>query len=316
MKGEFDFIRYIKKSFGLRAVGDDCAVLPKDESFDLLLTADLLVENIDFKLDWTEPEQLGHKSLAVSLSDIAAMGGKPIWALITLGIPDTLWESNYIKRFYDGWSQLAHSFEIELVGGDISRSSELIIDSIVGGEVERGKAILRSGAKPGDLIYVSGTLGGAAAGLRVLEKEEQTVRNESYRKSLIKRQLLPMPRVDLGRSLLDKEVASAMIDLSDGLSSDIHHICELSGVGAELDASLIPIENGLETFVGPDEALALALNGGEDFELLFTVPKEKISVLENSDVTYIGFVTESAGLVQLNDGEHIVELQPSGYRHF
>ena len=315
MKGEFDFIRYIKKSFGLRAVGDDCAILPKDDRSDLLVTADLLVKNIDFKLEWTMPEDLGRKALAVSLSDIAAMGGKPAWALLTIGIPESLWESDFVKRFYEGWTELAEHFEVQLVGGDISRASELVIDSIVGGEVPKGAAVLRSGARAGDAIYVSGSLGGAAAGLQILEKANQFV-PDSRHERLIEFQLRPTPRVELGRWLLEYRIPTAMIDLSDGLSSDIHHICELSGVGADLDASLIPIDKDLKNSFSANRALAFALNGGEDFELLFTVPEEKIFLLKNAQVSRIGTVTGNAGVVQLRDGNEIVELQPSGYRHF
>jgi len=317
VKTEFDFIRYIKKSFGLRAVGDDCAVLPKDETLDLLVTADLLVENVDFRLEWTKPEDLGHKALAVSLSDIAAMGGTPVWAMLTLGIPEKLWETDFVKRFYEGWNDLAAELKVELVGGDISRSPDrFVVDSIVGGDVPKGRAILRSGAKVNDVICVSGTLGAAAAGLRLFEKADHHQSSEPQYERLIERQLRPKPRVELGRWLLNNEIASSMIDLSDGLSSDIHHICELSGVGAELDASLLPIDEDVKNSFEKEEALPLALNGGEDFELLFTVPKEKLSSLENTDVSEIGIVTEDIGVVRLNDGDSTIDLQPSGYRHF
>jgi thiamine-monophosphate kinase len=317
VKTEFDFIRYIKKSFGLRAVGDDCAVLPKDETLDLLVTADLLVENVDFRLEWTKPEDLGHKALAVSLSDIAAMGGTPVWAMLTLGIPEKLWETDFVKRFYEGWNDLAAELKVELIGGDISRSPDrFVVDSIVGGDVPKGRAILRSGAKVNDVICVSGTLGAAAAGLRLFEKAGHHQSSEPQYERLIERQLRPKPRVELGRWLLNNEIASSMIDLSDGLSSDIHHICELSGVGAEVDASLLPIDDDVKNSFGKDEALTFALNGGEDFELLFTVPKEKISSLENTDVSQIGIVTEDIGVVRLNDGDSTIDLQPSGYRHF
>ncbi|HYJ91509.1 MAG TPA: thiamine-phosphate kinase, partial [Pyrinomonadaceae bacterium] len=292
MKGEFDFIHYIKKSFGLAAIGDDCAVLPKDDDFDLLVTADLLVEDIDFRLNWTKPEFLGHKALAVSLSDIAAMGGEPRWAMLAIAVPEKLWETDFVKRFYEGWTGLASEFQVNLVGGDISRSADkFLVDSIVGGEAPKGAAILRSGAKPGDGIFVSGRLGGAAGGLRLLEKIADREPSEMWQKSLITRQLKPMPRVELAKYLRESSLASSMIDLSDGLSSDIYHICEESGVGAEIDASLLPIDENLKIFAGSDEQLALAINGGEDFELLFTVAQEKISLLKNCDVTRIGTVT-------------------------
>src|SRR5690606_17411987 len=147
-----------------------CAVLPFDGENDLLITSDLLAEDIDFRLDWTTPELLGHKALAVSLSDIAAMGGEPSWALLSIGVPENLWDGDFLDRFYEGWHFLAHQHGVELIGGDVSRvGDKLVIDSTVLGKVARGKAIPRSGAKVGDAIYVTGSLGGAAAGLRLLE---------------------------------------------------------------------------------------------------------------------------------------------------
>src|SRR5207247_10573883 len=138
---------------------------------DLLVTADMLVEEIDFRLELTRPEALGHKALAVSLSDIAAMGGRPVWSMLTIGIPERLWKTDFVKGFYEGWNSLAAKFDVELIGGDISRSPDkFVVDSIVGGETPKGSAVLRSGAKAGDGIFVSGKLGGAAGGLILLEK--------------------------------------------------------------------------------------------------------------------------------------------------
>src|SRR5262249_33585904 len=150
MISEFKFIQNIKKKYSLDKVGDDCAVLPKDDKTDMVITADMLVEDIDFRLGWVSPGDVGHKSLAVSLSDIAAMGGIPKWAMLSIAVPTDQWESSFLDRFYEGWHGLAKRFSIVLIGGDISRSPDkIVIDSIVGGEVPRGKAILRSGAKPG-----------------------------------------------------------------------------------------------------------------------------------------------------------------------
>jgi thiamine-monophosphate kinase len=316
MKTEFEFIQYIKKSFGLRAVGDDCAVLPKDDSTDMLVTADLLIEDIDFQLDWTTPEFLGHKALAVSLSDVAAMGGNPVWAMLTVGVPTGLWNTDFLKRLYAGWHELAAVFHVELVGGDLSRSPDkLVIDSIVGGNVEKGKAVLRSGAKPGDRIYVSGRLGGAAGGIQLLRSSKQMSMQAEERKP-IARLLRPLPRVELGRYLLKNGIASAMIDLSDGLSTDLYHVCEASQVGAEIDASLIPVDTDLNEFFGSDQALALALNGGEDFELLFTASPESTSAFSSKEFSHIGTITDKSGVVELTDRDRVVALRPSGYRHF
>lgn len=315
MKSEFEFIHYIRKSYGLNAIGDDCAVLPKDDKTEMVITADLLIEDVDFRLEWTEPRCLGHKALAVSLSDIAAMGAEPDWAMVTLGIPERVWETDFVRRFYEGWNDLATQFDIRLVGGDISRSPDkFLVDSIVCGSVPKGDAVLRSGAKPGDAIFVTGSLGAAAGGLRLLERSVAV--NGNWEKRLIDRQLRPTPRLEIGKLLRESKIASAMIDLSDGLSSDIQHICEESGVGAEIDASRLPIDEDLKNLVSDDELLAMALNGGEDFELLFTVPQEKPSTVVNSKFTCIGTITENVGVVELKDGNKTVKLQPSGYRHF
>jgi thiamine-monophosphate kinase len=315
VKSEFEFINYIKKSYGLTAIGDDCAVLPKDDKTDMVITADMLVEDIDFRLEWTTAESLGHKALAVSLSDIAAMGALPKWAMLTLAVPEALWETDFLAQFFDGWTSFAAQHNIELVGGDISRSpSKFVIDSIASGEVEKGHAILRSGAKPGDAIFVSGSLGGAAGGLKILERGGRNEKSGSA--NLVERQLRPNPRIELGRFLVENIIANSMIDLSDGLSSDLHHICEASGVGAVLDLRSIPVDENLAREFGTDESFSLALNGGEDFELLFTVAEKNISMLENQEVTRIGTLTKHSEIVELIDGATRSKLYPSGYRHF
>ena len=203
MVSEFQFIENLKSKYSLDKIGDDCAVLPKDAKTDLLLTADMLVEDIDFRLEWTTPEFLGHKALAVSLSDIAAMGGEPKWAMLSIGVPENLWNTAFIDRFYEGWFAIANEFGVELVGGDVSRSPDkVVIDSIVGGEVAKGKAILRSTAKPGDLIFVTGTLGGAAGGLKLLERGFlYTKEIREHTSDLLLRQLKPQPQLNIAKLL-------------------------------------------------------------------------------------------------------------------
>ena len=315
MKSEFEFINYNKKSYGLTAIGDDCAVLPKDNKTDLVITADLLVEDIDFRRNWTKPEFLGHKALAVSLSDIAAMGAVPKWAMLTLAVPESLWETDFLARFFDGWTALAKQYSVDLVGGDISRSPDkFVVDSIACGEIEKGHAILRSGAEVGDAIFVSGSLGSAAGGLKILERDGGI--GNSDREILIERQLQPHPRIELGRFLVENGIANSMIDLSDGLSSDLYHICEASGVGAEIDFRSIPVNEDVVQEFAENESFSLALNGGEDFELLFTVAEENILMLKQEDVTRIGTITKHSRIVELFDGETRSRLYPSGYRHF
>ncbi|KXK03379.1 MAG: thiamine-monophosphate kinase [Acidobacteria bacterium OLB17] len=310
MRSEFDLINHIKANYTLNVIGDDCAILPKDTQSDQLFTVDLLIENIDFRLEWTTPEFLGHKALAVSLSDIAAMGGSPKYALLSLGVPDNLWKTSFLDRFYEGWHRLATEFEVELVGGDISRSpSGLTIDSFVVGEAARGQAIRRSSAQAGDKMFVTGPLGGAALGLSLLEKGERFKQLDGCPgQAAILRQLKPRPQVAFGKLLLNNALASSAIDISDGLSSDLAHICEASGVGAHLDAAAIPIAEGA--------SLEMALHGGEDFELLFTVPADRAAEAEASGAIEIGHITGDAGKVTISGAAGIEELKPMGFQHF
>ncbi len=268
MTTEFDFIKNLRTRFDLTKIGDDCAVLPKDSRTDLVITTDLLVEDVDFRLSWSKPEFVGHKALAVSLSDVAAMGAKPVWAMVSIGIPETVWKTDFVEKFYDGYMRLAKKFDVELIGGDVSRTPDkIVIDSIAAGEVEKGTAILRSGAKAGDLIFVTGKLGNAAIGLKLLENGEKY--EKSQRKNLLLRQLAPNPQTEIGQIIGGKNLATSMIDLSDGLSSDLRHICHASEVGAKIHDKKIPFQSQIAD-------LNSALNGGEDFELLFTVnPKKK-----------------------------------------
>jgi thiamine-monophosphate kinase len=307
MTNEFEFIDRMKSKYGLSLIGDDCAVLPKDDHSDLVITADMLVEDIDFRLNWATPEQIGHKALAVSLSDIAAMGGNPKWAMLSMGVSEKLWKTDFLDRFYSGWHALAGQFGVELIGGDISRTPEhSVIDSIVGGEVPKGQAILRSGAKPGNLIYVSGELGGAAAGLKLLE---ESISNAE----LIKKQLYVSPQVELGKRLSEQHLASSMIDLSDGLSSDLMHICNASGVGAVLYVRAIPVDPRIVDHFPAGDASYMALNGGEDFQLLFTTSGS----IEIDGVTLIGHITKDAGAMYLEEDDATrVTVVPGGFRHF
>ncbi len=318
MVSEFRFIENIKSRYLLAKIGDDCAVLPKDADTDLLLTADMLVEDIDFRLDWTTPEFLGHKALAVSLSDIAAMGGNPKWAMLSIGIPQNLWDTNLLDRFYEGWFSVARHFDVELVGGDVSKTPDkLVIDSIVGGEIAKGKAILRSGAKPGDVIYVTGSLGGAVGGLKLLETGvrfdgafPETVRN------LLLQQLQPQPQVIVAKLLNKLCIANSMIDISDGLSSDLMHLCAASGGGAKINADSLPVDISLLVNFPADACLEMALNGGEDFQLLFTADEKKVFEAKIDGITSIGEITANVGVIELIRDRKTEILEPKGYRHF
>ena len=319
MKGEFDFIHSLKSKYGLNRIGDDCAVLPKDEQTDSVITADMLVEDIDFRLEWTTPAFLGHKSLAVSLSDIAAMGATSKWAMVSIGIPASLWKTDFLDRFYAGWHDLARKHSVELVGGDISRvPDKLVIDSTVIGEVPRGKAVLRTGAVPGDAIFVTGFLGGAAAGLKLLESGIRFEQNLSApKRHLLFRQLQPIPQIDTGKLLQQYELATAMLDISDGLSSELEHLIGANNVGARIDSVRIPLDPAINDVFGKaDGSLDFALHGGEDFELLFAVDQQKISLALDLGFHHVGEITANTGVIELTQDGNTTALHAKGYRHF
>ncbi len=319
MTTEFEFIENIRTRFNLTKIGDDCAVLPKDSRTDLVITTDLLVEEIDFRLEWTKPEFIGHKALAVSLSDVAAMGAKPVWAMLSIGIPEAIWKTDFVEKFYVGFMNLAKKFNVEIVGGDVSKMPDkIVIDSIGAGEIKKGKAVLRSGAEIGDLIFVTGNLGGATAGLKLLENGERF--ENSKNKNLLLRQLAPNPQTEIGRFIGENKLATSMIDLSDGLSSDLMHICRASKVGAKIFAEKIPFYKNSLTTNSFDEKLNFALSGGEDFELLFTVNPKKYFRLEKEfkklQFLNIGEITANAEIIELIVSGKSVILEPKGFRHF
>ena len=317
MRSEFEFIESIRKTYSLKAIGDDCAVLPRDSETDQVITADLLIEDVDFRLSWTDADLLGHRSLAVSLSDIAAMGAEASWSMLSLGVPEDLWKSSFLDDFYRGYWNLAEKYGVTIAGGDISRSPDkLVIDSIVGGTVPRGQAILRSTAKPGDIVFVTGKLGGAAGGLKLLERGSRLHNTQAAEHDLLLRQLKPDPQLEFAKLLQQHALASSMIDISDGLSSDLFHICRESGVGATIDAGRIPTDPELLNIFGPSESFDMAVSGGEDFELLFTSAEKNISAVEKLGASAIGTVTANVGVIELTTGSETTILRPRGFRHF
>ncbi|MGI9064996.1 MAG: thiamine-phosphate kinase [Pyrinomonadaceae bacterium] len=334
---EFDFIKKIREqaeqrgtSSGLlRGIGDDAAVLKSFIGTDFVVSTDLLVEGIDFRRDTTRPNQLGHKALAVSLSDIAAMGARPRWALLSIGVPGDVWNSGFIEQFYEGFFQLADRFGVKLIGGDLSRTPEkIVINSIAIGECLLEREVFRAGAKPGDQIFVTGFLGDAAAGLRLIEHgarlhfDDSTHADSNSINQLLLRHLEPEPRVGWGLLIGDQRLATAMIDISDGLSSDLNHLCDESKVGALVDASSIPIDKLVTEICGRRalDPLMLALHGGEDFELLFTVNPADLSKLpkrvDGIPVNRIGEIKEASHGVQIAEGSKVWKLEPGGWEHF
>jgi thiamine-monophosphate kinase len=290
-----------------QGIGDDCAVLSVAGRSDFLVTTDLLIEGIHFRREWQEPESLGHKVIARGLSDIAAMGGVPRYAFLSLAL-NAGTGSRWLDRFFAGLFRIAEASGVTLAGGDTSASkSGLVADVVVIGEVLSGKAILRSGARPGDEIWVSGSLGGAAAGLRLLRQGKKGGR----RTEVLQRFLYPQPRLAIGRLLARRGLASAMIDLSDGLSIDLARLCEASGVGARIEAETVPRV--------ASSTLEQALHGGEDYELLFTVPGERADRVPRDvngvSLSRIGRILHRRRLSIIRNGKE-ERLPVRGFEHF
>jgi thiamine-monophosphate kinase len=334
-KTEFDFIDSLRRRVAstsdalIAGIGDDAAVFRGSAGKETVITADLLVEDVDFRRTTTPPYLLGHKALAVSLSDIAAMGARPLWSLISIGVPEDVWQTDFVERLYDGLLNLANRYGVQLIGGDTSRTNEnIVIDSIVSGECAAGTAVMRSGAKPGDQIFVTGSLGAAAAGLRLIERgahlAEQNLGDEDSQKldHILLRQLRPEPRVGWGIVLGEERLTAAMIDLSDGLSSDLNRLCTAGSVGALIDSASLPIDNYVTELCGRRalDPLQLALHGGEDFELLFTVKPADVPRLprrvDGVEIKRIGEITAAHEGVKISEGTRVWDLRPGGWKHF
>lgn len=308
-------IRRVAKSskFAVRAgIGDDCAILRGRPGRETLVTTDFSLEGVHFRRDWHTADSVGHRCLARGLSDIAAMGGDPEAAFLSLALPRGLPQS-WVRGFFGGLMRLAERFQVTLAGGDTAESPDgILADIVVVGSVPKGKSVLRSGAKTGDRIFVSGELGGSqAAVLQLTGKPTVNLRPRDY-----PRHYYPEPRIALGRILREKGFASAMIDTSDGLSTDLGHLCEESGVGGKVDATLIP----RATVGRPTRqvALDLALHGGEDYELLFTVPVGKRVPAQAGGValTQIGEITRSQKIIIQTSANRAHELRSRGWEHF
>jgi thiamine-monophosphate kinase len=379
--GELALLRSIRSrvssgnSASLRlGIGDDCALLRTRPGEELAVTTDLSIEGRHFRLDWHPPESVGHRALARGLSDLAAMGARPVAAFLSLGLPRrlTLAEGKrraWVERFFDGLLALADAHKTPLAGGDLAESPIALADIVLVGAVPRGRALLRSGARPGHLLYVTGSLGGAAAGLSLLaelsgapgiagnspsvsghtfsraDKANRTIRdlapegdlpgisNATASNSaanptqpghptprvpkklgaLLAPHLYPQPRIAQGLWLQRRGLASAALDLSDGLSTDLAHLCGESAVAAEVDASALPIH--------PAATLEQALHGGEDYELLFTAPAA--TRLPRS-IAGVG-VTKIGRIIPLRRGQPTITLitpggpkplDPHGWEHF
>ena len=321
--GEFGLISQIEKAFRKKSaraplgIGDDAAALFVSPGKTLLATTDMLLEGVHFDLAYTDYYSLGWKSAAVNLSDIAAMGGVPRFCLTSLGIPEGI-SVEQLNEFYKGFKALIRKHKVDLVGGDTCSSEvDLVISVTVLGEVEKQNMLTRAGAKPGDRIFVTRTLGDSAAGLELLEAGAR-VQGPGARK-LAEKHLKPVPRLEIGRKIALSGCATAMIDVSDGLSSDLAHICEQSGVGADVYAEKIPLSNEIKAAAKQLKTIPLhyALSGGEDYELLYTVSPAKLKKFRSLRIPAreIGVITRGE-IDIIREGGERKRLEPTGYNHF
>lgn len=331
--GEFGLISRIAASLPLPpadvlvGIGDDVAVLRTSGEEVLLATCDAQVENVHFIRDRITPYQLGRKTIAINVSDIAAMGGKPAWALVSLALPPDL-DVSFVDGLYAGMRDQIGLAGGTVVGGNLSRTrSELVIDLCLLGRADPSQVLLRNGARVGDLILVTGTLGDSRAGLEILLRPELAVTTEA-RKNLSERHLTPQPRLAEGQTLARSGMVHAMVDVSDGLAADIGHICNASGVGAEIHETELPINSACReaALAAGKSAVDWALHGGEDYELLFTAASENAAeirrVLKEKTGTccrVIGEIIGGAACVQIlgSDGKRNTAGSGSGgWDHF
>ncbi len=276
----------------------------------MLVTTDFSIEGVHFRREWHPAKSVGHRCLTRGLSDIAAMGGEPIAAFLSLAVPEDL-SQRWVDEFLQGLLKLASEFNVPLAGGDTSESPQgVLADIVVVGSVPKGKAILRSGARPGDGIYVTGELGGSAAVLDLLYSGAR----KSIKPSDWRGHLFPQPRIAVGKVLRDKNIATAMIDISDGLSTDLSHICEESSVGADVSADAIP----LASVAGRKVDLQIALHGGDAYELLFTAKRstQVPARIAGVPITCIGEIVRRKNLTLVRADHTRSKLEVHGWQHF
>jgi thiamine-monophosphate kinase len=349
-KREDDFVRWLGRRMGTAGrgltlgIGDDAALVRPSPGRELILTSDWTIEDVHFRLKLHPPDAVGHRALARALSDVAAMGGRPRWAVVSLAISKSLPDA-WVKRFYRGMLRLARRFDVAIVGGDTSVVPDRIsIDIVVVGEVLRGQALRRSGARPGDQIFVSGGLGLSALGLKLLESGSKTQTRQG-REALLAH-LYPEPQCALGEFLARRKIATAMMDISDGLSTDLARLCRASGVGAHIWESLLPMSSVAAIYdrrrrtqfaattdvagaerssaagraVAALDPLALALHGGEDYQLLFTVPERAASKLPlklcGVPLCHVGVIDPGNTIRLIRASGKVESLKPAGFDHF
>jgi thiamine-monophosphate kinase len=327
--GEFGFIETIKEECTttsknvIKGIGDDCAVFGPSSGRVLLFTTDMLVEDIHFLTSKMTPYQLGWKSIAVNLSDIAAMGGRPLVLLISLAIPSEM-NVELIQDLYKGMKDICEHYKVNIVGGDtVASPDKLVINISLIGDAKENEVLYRSGARSGDSIYLTGNVGDSFAGLKILKKEISS--SKSIASHFIKIHNEPKPLIETGMAIAASGLANAMIDVSDGLLSDLGHICKESGAGAMLFRSKVPLSSELKLLASREKfnPLELALSGGEDYHLLITVPEVNIKDFEIAckdkgilPLYLIGKIVEGKGVKMVNDDGSLEETERKGFNHF
>ena len=315
-RGEFGFLDMIRQCFdvpvGILGIGDDCAVIPAGES-EFIYSTDMLMEGVHFLRDAASPEDIGWKSLAVNLSDIAAMGGSPIATFLSIALPKDV-QGEWAERFIAGYAELSRKFNVPLLGGDTTSSlRDIAINVGVLGRAPLGKSVKRSGASVGHGIYVTGNLGDSAGGLRaILNNWDKTPEVQSLIRSHIK----PMPRIDEGQALMNTGLIGAMMDISDGIASDLRHILKASGVGAKVHLDRIPMSDNLKRACDKYgmNAYALAVGGGEDYELIFTAPVG-VETIVDFPIYQIGEIVPGNSLIWMENGCPVY-FDIKGFNHF
>ncbi|MEH7384530.1 thiamine-phosphate kinase [Bacillus sp. JJ1521] len=325
LQDEFHFIDQIKpkrvfQSGLIAGIGDDAALFRPTPNMEQIICVDTMVEGIHFNSHTMDPYQIGYKALAVNISDIAAMGGIPTYYLVSIAIPKD-WNETDLLSIYEGMAMLADKYEIDLIGGDtVSIAESLVITVTVLGEVEKGKHFLRSHAKPGDIVFVTGTVGDSAAGLNVLLHSGKKHWFTELEEPLISKHQYPTPRVEIGR-LLSTFGRVSLNDISDGLASEANEIAKASGVTLLIDDDKIPLSDAILAQF-KDRALEFALYGGEDFELVGTMAASDWDILQKKakehgyGLSKIGTVSEGGPAVFLNRDGELQKLEMKGYNHF
>ncbi|MEK6539231.1 MAG: thiamine-phosphate kinase [Deltaproteobacteria bacterium] len=328
--GEFGLLKKLSGQFKsthprvIKGIGDDTSVTVQDETKYLLCTTDTLVEDIHFSLKHTSSYNLGKKAVSISLSDIAAMGGAPTFLLTSIILPAST-PVDFINLLYKGIKERADEFAVALVGGNTSASPEkIVITTIMLGEVPKDQVIFRKGASAGDVVYVTGRLGDSSLGLKIWKEKDDKIITDPFLKDAMLAHIDPFPRVREGRKLAEKKLATSMIDISDGLISELRHITEESMVGAKIWLDKIPISTALKRWLVDHPAdITLSLSGGEDYELLFTAPKANTPMIENLakelgiPITQIGeIVPQEYGISVLDDKGGVFQPPSNGFEHW